>query len=90
MHGEKVAFRVERQFRLHVEIARLTIAEEGLGAARDEFRRAPQTARGPGGEHELGIGGVARAEAAANVGGRLDPHLFNGRVEADRDFVAQA
>ena len=79
----EVALRIERELGLDIEIAGLVVAEKRLLPLAGPFDWTAEPARRPGDEGEFRVGGVPRAEIAADIAGD-DPHLVLWQTEHRR------
>ena len=77
---------IERQFRLHREIAALIVAQESFAALAGPLDRASQPPRRPAHQREFRIERVAGAEVAADVA-RRDTHRGLRHAEDDRELA---
>ena len=66
-HRQERALRIEREFGIGRQVARLIVAQECLAALAGPFHRAADAPRRPGDQRELRIGCAARAEIAADI-----------------------
>ena len=66
-HREERALRIEREFGIGRQVARLVVAQECLAALAGPLHRAADASRRPGDQGELRIGCAAGAEIAADV-----------------------
>ena len=86
-HAERddPARRVERELARQHVVARLHVADEPLGPARDPLHRAAQVARRPRERHVLGIHLDLGAESASDVAGDA-PNAFGRHAEDAREI----
>ncbi len=82
----EVALRIERELGFDIEIAGLVVAEKRLLPLAGPFDWTAEPARRPGDEGEFRVGGVPRAEIAADVAGD-DPHLVLRQTEHRRHIL---
>ena len=87
--GQEAAVGGERELGADREVARLVIGQEHLGAVAGPFHRPAEPARRPQHDGEFGVERVARAVAAADVGGG-DPDVVLGDAEQRRQILLAA
>ena len=66
-HGQEFSLRIQREFRIGGQIARLIVAEERLAAFAGPFHRATDAPSGPGHQREFRIGRATCAEIATDI-----------------------
>ena len=71
---------VERQLGAHREVAPPVVGHERLAPLARPLHRAPESPRGPGDQHELGVAAVAGAEVSADLA-RRDADRALGNAE---------
>ena len=87
-HSQEITLVIERELRLHREIAALIVAEQRFTAVGCPFHRTADPARGPGNQHLFRENLAAGAEISADVADD-QPELVVWHAERSRELAVR-